>query len=155
MTAPVPAPVDLLARLPLAVAIRESVWAFPLLEVIHIAAFAAMIGSVLTVELRVFGLRRALPLDELGKLGAAIGVTAFAVIVASGSLLFLSDAGGYIGNRAFAVKLGLIAVAAVNMLVFHARGSLARPDGAAKLQAALSLLLWLGVIAAGRLIAYV
>lgn len=153
MTAPVP--VDLLARLPLAVAIRESVWAFPLLEIVHIAAFAAMIGSVLTVELRVFGLRRALPLDELGKLGAAIGVTAFAVIVASGSLLFLSDAAGYIGNRAFVVKLGLITVAAINMLVFHARGSLARPDGIARAQAALSLLLWLGVIAAGRMIAYV
>jgi hypothetical protein len=150
-----PIPVDVLARLPLAVAIRESVWAFPLLEIVHIAAFAAMIGSVLMVELRVFGLRRALPLDELGKLGAAIGVSAFALIVASGSLLFLSDATGYIGNRAFVVKLGLITVAAINMLVFHARGSLARPDAMARAQAALSLLLWLGVIAAGRMIAYV
>lgn len=150
-----PVPVDLLARLPLAVAIRESVWAFPLLEIVHIAAFAAMIGSVLMVELRVFGLRRALPLDELGKLGAAIGVTAFVLIVASGSLLFLSDAAGYVGNRAFVVKLGLITVAAINMLVFHARGSLARPDAIARAQAALSLLLWLGVIAAGRMIAYV
>lgn len=148
-------PIAVLDRLPLAVAIRESVWAFPLLEIVHIAAFAAMIGSVLMVELRVFGLRRALPLDELGKLGAAIGVTAFVLIVASGSLLFLSDAGGYVGNRAFVVKLGLISVAAVNMLVFHARGSLARPDAIARAQAALSLLLWLGVIAAGRMIAYV
>jgi hypothetical protein len=150
-----PVPLDLLARLPLAVAIRESVWAFPLLEVVHIAAFAAMIGSVLMVELRVFGLRRALPLEELGRLGAAVGVGAFAVIVASGSLLFLSDAAGYIGNRAFVVKLGLITVAAVNMLVFHARGSLVRPDAVARAQAALSLLLWLGVIGAGRMIAYV
>lgn len=153
-----PAPLTPLAaldRLPLAVALRESVWAFPLLEIVHIAAFAAMIGSVLMVELRVFGLRRALPLDELGKLGAAIGVTAFVLIVASGSLLFLSDAAGYIGNRAFVVKLGLITVAAINMLVFHARGSLARPDAVARAQAALSLLLWLGVIAAGRMIAYV
>jgi hypothetical protein len=150
-----PVPVDLLARLPLAVAIRESVWAFPLLEIVHSAAFAAMIGSVLMVELRVFGLRRALPLVELGKLGAAIGVSAFVLIVASGSLLFLSDAAGYIGNRAFVVKLGLITVAAINMLVFHARGSLARPDAVARAQAALSLLLWLGVIAAGRMIAYV
>jgi hypothetical protein len=149
------APLAALDRLPLATAIRESVWAFPLLEIVHIAAFAAMIGSVLTVELRVFGLRRALPLVELGKLGAAIGVVAFGVIVASGSLLFLSDAAGYVGNRAFVVKLGLITVAAVNMLVFHARGSLARPDAIAKLQAALSLLLWLGVISAGRMIAYV
>jgi hypothetical protein len=41
------------------------------------------------------------------------------------------------------------------MLWFHARGSLARPDALARWQAALSLVLWLGVIGAGRLIAYV
>jgi hypothetical protein len=148
-------PIDALARLPLAAAIRESAWAFPVLEIVHIAAFAAMVGSVLTVEARVFGLRPALSLEELGKLGAVIAVSAFAVIVASGSLLFLSDAAAYIANRAFVVKLGLIALAVLNMLLFHARGSLARPDVLARLQAGLSLLLWLGVISAGRLIAYV
>ncbi len=147
--------IDALARLPLAVAIRESAWAFPLLEIVHIAAFAALVGSVLTVEARVFGLRKSLPLEELGKLGAVIAVSAFAVIAASGSLLFLSDAAAYIANRAFMVKLGLIALAAVNMLLFHARGSLGRPDACARWQAALSLLLWLSVIGAGRLIAYV
>jgi hypothetical protein len=114
-----------------------------------------MIGSVLMIELRVFGLRKALPLVELGQLGTGIAMVAFAAIVASGSLLFLTDPGGYIANRAFAVKLGLIALAATNMVAFHARGSLARPDAIAKAQAALSLLLWLGVIGAGRLIAYV
>lgn len=154
MTSSAP-PIDALARLPLAVAIRESVWAFPLLEIVHIAALAAMVGSVLTVEARVFGLRKSLPLEELGKLGAVIASGAFAVIVASGSLLFLSDAAAYIANRAFVVKLGLIVLAAVNMLLFHARGSLARPDALARWQAALSLVLWLGVIGAGRLIAYV
>jgi hypothetical protein len=148
-------PIEALSRLPLSVAIRESTWAFPLLEIVHIAAFAAMVGSVLTVEARVFGLRKALPLEELGKLGAVIGISAFAVIAVSGSLLFLSDAAAYIANRAFAVKLGLIALAGVNMLLFHKRGSLARPDALARVQAGLSLLLWLGVISAGRLIAYV
>jgi hypothetical protein len=148
-------PLSALQALPLAQAIRASVWAFPLLEIVHIAALAAMVGSVLMVELRVFGLARALPLPALGRLGAAVGVTAFVVIVASGSLLFLSDAAGYAGNRAFVVKLVLITAAAANMVAFHARGSLERADRVAKLQAAASLLLWLAVIAAGRLIAYV
>ncbi len=152
---PMVTPIDALQQLPLAVALRESVWAFPLLEIVHIAAFAAMIGSVLTIDMRVFGLRKALPLVELGKLGAGIALVAFAVVGASGSLLFLTDPGGYIANRAFAVKFALIALAGTNMIVFHARGSLARPDVIAKAQAALSLLLWLGVIGAGRLIAYV
>ena len=155
MSTPKIVPLDALQHLPLAVAIRESVWAFPLLEIVHIAAFAAMIGSVLMIEMRVFGLGKALPLIDLGQLGAGIALGAFAVVVASGSLLFLTDPGGYIANRVFAVKLGLIALAAINMVVFHVRGALARPDAVAKLQAALSLLLWLGVIGAGRLIAYV
>ena len=149
------APIDALQQLPLAVAIRESVWAFPLLEIVHIAAIAAMVGSVLMIEMRVFGLRKALPLVELGQLGAGIAISAFAVIVASGSLLFLTDPVSYIANPAFAIKLGLIAIAAINMVAFHARGSLARPDAIAKAQAALSLLLWLGVIGAGRMIAYI
>jgi len=148
-------PIDALQQLPLAVALRESVWAFPLLEIVHIAAIAAMVGSVLMIEMRVFGLRKALPLVELGQLGAGIAISAFAVIVASGSLLFLTDPVSYIANPAFAIKLGLIAVAAINMVAFHARGSLARPDAIAKAQAALSLLLWLGVIGAGRMIAYI
>lgn len=155
MTAAITAPLAALDRLPLAVAIRESVWTFPLLEILHIAAFAAMIGTVLTVEVRVFGARKALPAAELGKLGVSIALVAFALIVVSGSLLFLSDAAGYIGNRAFVVKLGLIALAGLNMIAFHLRGSLEKLDRVATLQSVLSLLLWLGVISAGRLIAYV
>jgi hypothetical protein len=144
-----------LHNLPLAAAVRESVWAFPLLEIVHIAAFAAMIGTVLTVEMRTLGLQRAIPLRELGRLGLKIALVAFAVIVSSGSLLLLSDLEGYLANRAFLVKAGLIALAAVNMVVFHLRNSLARPDIIARTQAVLSLGLWLGVISAGRLIAYV
>jgi hypothetical protein len=147
--------IDLLHNLPIAAAIRESAWAFPLLEIVHIAAFAAMIGTVLTVEMRTLGLQRAIPLLELGRLGVKIALVAFAVIVLSGSLLLLSDLEGYIANRAFVVKLGLITLAAINMVVFHLRNSLARPDAIARAQAVLSLALWLGVISAGRLIAYI
>jgi len=146
---------EALQRLPLAMALRESVWAFPLLEIVHISAFAAMVGTVLTVEMRVFGARKKLPLVELGKLGVTIALIAFAFIITSGSLMLLTDVSGYIGNRAFVIKLVLISLAAINMVLFHLRGSLARPDGIARAQSALSLLLWLGVISAGRMIAYV
>lgn len=144
-----------LHNLPLAAAIRESVWAFPLLEIVHIAAFAAMIGTVLTVEMRTLGVQKSIPLLELGRLGVKIALVAFAVIVVSGSMLLLSDLHGYIANRAFLLKLGLITLAAINMVVFHLRNSLARPDGISRAQAVLSLSLWLGVISAGRLIAYI
>ena len=146
---------DALHNLPLAAAIRESAWAFPLLEIVHIAAIAAMVGTVLTVEMRTLGVQKAIALPELGRLGAKIAMVAFSIIIVSGSLLLLSDLQGYLGNRAFTIKLGLITLAAINMVVFHLRNSLARPDAIARAQAVLSLMLWLGVISAGRLIAYI
>jgi hypothetical protein len=146
---------DALHNLPLAAAIRESAWAFPLLEIVHIAAIAAMVGTVLTVEMRTLGVQKTIALPELGRLGAKIALVAFSIIIVSGSLLLLSDLQGYLGNRAFTIKLGLITLAAINMVVFHLRNSLARPDAIARMQAVLSLTLWLGVISAGRLIAYI
>jgi hypothetical protein len=138
----------------IATAVRESVWAYPLLEIVHIAAFAVMLGAVFLVELRVFGAARELPLVPLGRLGQQVGLAAFAVAAASGALMFASSAREIAVNAAFLPKLGLIAIAGANMLVFHARGSLQRADALARGQAALSLLLWLAVICAGRLIAY-
>jgi hypothetical protein len=150
----IPNALQALDRLPLAVAIRESAWLFPALEIVHLAGIAALFGALLLVDLRVFGLRRSLPLPELGRFGAAVAASAFVVIVASGGLLALSNAAGYIANRAFVAKLGFITLAALNMIVFHLRDGLARADAIARVQAAVSLALWLAAIAAGRLIAY-
>jgi hypothetical protein len=78
---------------PLAEAIRHSVWAYPALETLHIAALATLVGSLLVLELRVFGAQPALSLTALGRLAVRTALTGFAFAVLSGSLLFLSDAG--------------------------------------------------------------
>jgi hypothetical protein len=139
---------------PLAAAIRRSVWAYPVIETVHIAAFACVVGGLLLLELRVFGAQPALALPALGRLAARTALVAFAVAAASGALLFVSDAAHIAANPAFRLKLVLILMAAFNALVFHARHSLRRHDGLARAQAALSLVLWFSVIAAGRGIAY-
>lgn len=140
---------------PLAEAIRRSVWAYPVLETLHIGAFATLVGSLLVLELRVFGAQPALSLTALARLAVRAALAGFTFAVLSGSLLFVSGATEFAANPAFQVKLVLILMAGANALVFHARDSLRRHDGGARLQAGLSLLLWFGVIAAGRLIAYV
>ncbi len=142
---------------PLAEALRRSTWAYPALEVVHIAALAAVVGGLrlLLLELRVFGVQPALPLGPLGRLAVNTALAAFALAAASGTLLFVSAAAEVAANPAFRIKLVLILMAAINALVFHLRDSLRRHDGIARLQAAASLLLWLGVITAGRMIAYV
>lgn len=140
---------------PLAEAIRRSVWAYPVLESLHIGAFASLVGSLLVLELRVFGAQPGLSLTVLGRLAVRAALAGFALAVLSGSLLFFSAAAEIAANPAFRVKLVLILMAGGNALVFHARDSLRRHDGVARFQAGLSLMLWFGVIAAGRLIAYV
>jgi hypothetical protein len=131
------------------------VWAYPVLETVHIAALAAVVGSLLLLELRVFGMQRVLPLPAFAQLAVRTALVAFAVAAASGSLLFISAATELAVNPAFRLKLVLLLMAGVNALVFHARDSLRRQDRWARWQAGTSLLIWLAVIAAGRLIAYV
>jgi hypothetical protein len=135
-------------------AIRRSVWAYPLLETVHIASIGALIGSVLLLELRVFGLGREIGVVPLARLVLRTALASFACAVASGSLLFVSAATEVAANPAFRAKLVLILIAGLNAVVFHARGGLRGRDTLARLQAAASLLLWLSVLAAGRLIAY-
>lgn len=140
---------------PLAGLVRRSVWAYPVLESVHIAAFATLVGSLLLLELRVFGVQPALPLPTFAWLAVRTALVAFALAAASGSLLFISAATELAANPAFRLKLVLILMAGVNALVFHARDSLRRQDQMARWQAGASLLIWLAVIAAGRMIAYV
>jgi hypothetical protein len=139
--------------LPLADAIRRSVWAYLALEAAHLG-FAAL-AALPVLELRVFGAHPELPLRPLGHLAVAIALAGFVVATVCGVLMFVSAATEFGRNTAFQVKLGLILMAGVNAVVFHARDSLRRHDAVAKSQAALSVLFWFGVIFAGRLIAYV
>ncbi|WP_052710422.1 hypothetical protein [Azospirillum thiophilum] len=89
------------------------------------------------------------------------------MVVPTGLLLFVSEATALAGNPAFLVKIGLLVLALANIALFHrgpggksisgrASDGIRRrkPPPAARLAGAASLLLWVGVLAAGRLIAY-
>jgi len=144
-----------LEALPLAVEIRRSVWAYPILEVIHIASFAVVFGGLMLLELRVFGLGRLIALAPLARLVVPTVLVGFVLAAVAGALMLVSNATQLLPNLAFQVKLGLIAAAGLNAWWFHRRDSLMRHDLTARLQAGVSILLWFAVIAAGRLIAYV
>jgi hypothetical protein len=143
-----------LEHLALAEAIRRSVWAYPALETVHIASFGVLIGAVLLFELRLFGLARAIQPVPLARLALGTALVAFACAATSGLLLFVSGASEFAVHPAFRVKLVLILIAGLNAIVFHARGGVRHQDRVARLQAVASLALWLSVLTAGRLIAY-
>ena len=87
---------------------------------------------------------------------------AFSVSALSGFGMFITQANRYAGNRAFQVKVVLLILAGINMAVFHQRSvrSLPRWDTAAVTSTAArfagigSLLLWIGIMLAGRWIGH-
>ncbi len=127
---------------------------YPALEVVHITGIALLVGNLVLVELRVWGLGRALPLPALARLGLTVSLIGFGLAAASGLLMFASQAAELMANRAFVLKMALLTLAGANAGLFHARDGLTRLDAIARLQTALSLGLWLGVIICGRWIAY-
>jgi hypothetical protein len=149
--------------LPFAVAIRESAIGFPAVETIHVIAILLVLSSIAAVDLRLVGLKfRDLPAETLiARLLPATWV-AFGIATISGGLLFSSAATGYGRNPAFLIKMGLLALAGVNMLIFHF-GTEKRLVGlpahvalphAARWAGALSLLLWTAVVVTGRWIGF-
>jgi hypothetical protein len=129
-------------------------WAYPALEVVHIAGVALLLGNLLALELRVWGVARDIALQPLGRLSLTLALAGFALLVFSGVLLFASAPNDLLANRSFLIKMGLIQLAGLNAAWFHARGGLARVDATARVQTVLSLGLWLAVMALGRWIAY-
>jgi hypothetical protein len=147
----------------LAESIRENDVLFPLIESVHVVAICLVVGTILTLDLRLLGLASIQrPVGRLA--GAILPVTwgAFAVAATSGFLLFMSNASKYLANGYFVAKLCLICAAGVNMAVFH--GLSARdlpqwekdtlPPLRARLAGALSILLWIAVVACGRWIGF-
>jgi hypothetical protein len=135
-------------------AIAAHPWAYPALEVLHIIGIALLVGNLLLLELRVWGVAGAVPIQPLAKLALGLSVIGFTLVATSGLTMFSAHPGELLSNRAFVLKMGLVMLAGTNAALFHARGGLALLDGWAKAQTVLSLGLWLAALVCGRWIAY-
>jgi len=147
---------------PFAVAISESTWLFPFFETVHVLALTLVVGSVAMMDLRLLGIgSRDRSVTELNSSVLPWTWCAFAVAAICGGLLFSSKASTYYVNIPFRIKMVCLAFAAVNMLIFHLvteRGVAAwdrgTPPRAAKMAGAISLALWVVIVATGRWIGF-
>ncbi len=144
-------------------AIRENEYAFPWIECVHVLAITLVVGSISVVDLRLLGLAsRERPVRQVLRDVLPITWTAFGLAVCSGFLLFASNAPAYARNPFLLLKFGLLLLAGLNMALFHgwAHRSLLQwetsplPPLRAKLAGAVSLLVWVSVVAAGRWIGF-
>ena len=129
-------------------------FAYPLLEVLHLLGLALVLGNLVLIELRVFGLGSALQARELARLSLGLVAVGFVFLGLSGLLMFATQAQELLASRTFAVKMALMSLALCNAAWFHARGSLDKLDGQARLLMVVSSVLWVLVVVAGRWIAY-
>lgn len=141
------------SRAPLAW-VAEHPFAYPVLEGLHVLGIALLLGSLLLVELRVWGVGAAVPLRPLARLALPVTLAGFALAAASGLAMFATRPWELLASDTFVVKMTLLMAAGLNAAAFHTRGGLDKTDAVARLQTLASLLLWLAVIAAGRWIAY-
>ena len=142
--------------------ISENEILFPWIESIHVLAIVLVVGTISIVDLRLLGVAS---LDRAVSrlMGEVLPYTwgAFAIAVITGSLLFSSKATVYAHNFFFK-KLVLLALAGLNMAVFHVVGvgdierwgRTRQTPLAAKAAGAVSLTIWIAVVAFGRWIGF-
>jgi Family of unknown function (DUF6644) len=147
---------------PFAVFIAESTWLFPIVETLHVLALTVVVGSVAMMDLRLLGIRsRDRAASDVIASSLPWAWSAFAVAFIAGSLMFSSKAVSYYNNVPFRIKAVCLAFAAFNMLVFHlftardmAQWDRGTPPLAARVAAAISLTLWVIIVATGRWIGF-
>ena len=152
-----------LQSLPLTSGIKHSAWQFPVIESIHSLALSCMLWPAAILDLRLLGVvmpRR--PVSEVAEQFLPWVWTGFTVMLLTGSMLFASEAVKCYRSPFFRTKLVLLALAGLNALLFHKtvfrnvdkwdRDS--STPFRAKLAGAGSLLIWIGVVAMGRALAY-
>jgi hypothetical protein len=133
-------------------ALRESTYLFPIIETTHVLALSLSVGLLVVSDLRLIGVSmRQRPASEVFRQLAPWMLAGFAIMFASGLLLFWSQALKAYNSMFFRIKLGLLVLAALNAAVYHYRRM---DETQARLAGWLSLMIWAGVIAAGRTMAY-
>ena len=148
---------------PLAITIRESNYGFPYIEGTHVLGLALSVGVIVWFDLRLAGvLFRNRPVSEVFKQLRPFFLTGFPITFATGVLLFIAYAERCYSSTYFRVKLLMLLLAGLNILIFHSTIDRRRdewdnapvPPFQARLAGILSLIFWVGIMAAGRLFAY-
>lgn len=145
-----------------AAAMRHWLWLYPIVEIVHIVGFVVLVGAAVMFDLRLLGLSRHLPAADMAGHLLPWARTSLVLILPSGLLMFTAHATEWAASPVFRLKLLLIAAAGLNAALFH-RGAFRsvavwnRETSApvsARCAAVVSLVLWLGVLSCGRLLAY-
>ena len=159
-------PVGTLEASALGQAMRQWLWLYPSVEIVHIVGIALLFGSIAVMDLRLLGVSRNIPVRALARHVLPWSAASFLLIIPSGLMMFTAHATEFIDSEVFALKMLLILAGGVNAVLFHTitfrtadvwdteEMRKLPPPPSARAAGAISLLVWISVIACGRLLAY-
>jgi hypothetical protein len=143
--------------------IQESLYAFPVVVGVHILGLTLSVGTLLWVDFRLLGLTlRTLPTSRVYRDLAPWFIAGFATMFVSGAVLFTAYATAAYGNVFFRLKMIALLLAGANALALHFLSgrqqstwdTAPRPPVSVRIAGLLSVLLWMTVIVAGRMMSY-
>jgi len=138
----------------LAAFLKRDRWTYPAVNAAHLIGIALLVGAVVPMDLRLIGLWRAdVRLETALRLLRPVAAFGAGVALLTGALLFTVQAPDYVQQPLFAFKLTLVALGLAHALAWGDRLAGA-PRGRQRRAGALSLLLWLTVLVAGRMLGY-
>ncbi len=152
-----------LAATPLSHTIQTCGWVIPALQTIHILSVAELFSSAVLVDLRFYGaLQRDLPLADFARRFLPTIWPVLLILLITGSLLIIGEPRRSLLNATFYLKMALLIFAIVLTLALQWSLRAApefwdRDRGrriAGQLAATVSILVWCGILFAGRWIAY-
>ncbi len=136
-------------------------WAWPIAESFHFVGLCLLVGTIGLFDLRLLGFARQIPLPQLHRL-IPWGIAGFSINAASGSLFMAAAPFQYLYNESFYFKATFLGVAGVNVAVFYllfyrkivTLGAGEQAPLPARIIGGVSLLMWIGVMCAGRLLTF-
>ncbi len=143
-------------------AIVVNTWIWPAAETIHFIGLTLVIGIVGFLDLRLIGAFSGVRIGAVREL-VPFAIVGFALNVLTGVIFLVGHPEQYVHNRAWWLKVGSLAIAGVNALIFEwalaDRTSALAPGEAtpfaARCVGVVSLLAWLNVLYWGRMLPFV
>lgn len=148
-----------LGRWPGAVLLQQNGTLYLLVNASHILGIALLVGGILSLDLRLMGFFRLVPVAVVAPFLSRIAAGGLGLAILTGVWLFTVRPVEYAGNAAFLWKLGLLLLALVNVAAQHRSAGYARAmagviSPAVRVRAFASAVLWLAVLLAGRWIGF-
>jgi hypothetical protein len=147
----------------LARSLRDSVYAYPLVNAAHIVGVALLVGSIIPLDLRLLGAWRSVPLAPLWQVLTRTSAVGLGLAITFGALLFITRASEYAESSLFLTKMLVVAGATSNALVlrwlvphgfWRTASADARAPRRARIAGGISLTAWLTALTLGRMVGY-